>query len=83
MVSMNKLTIQKQVQVLVSLVEGSSIRSTVRMTGVTKNTIVKLLRDNVDNIQYCSHIFMGKSWGIPGMPSNLISSMATLFYLCG
>jgi IS1 family transposase len=45
MVSMNKLTIQKQVQVLGALVEGNSIRSTVRMTGAAKNTIVKLLCD--------------------------------------
>jgi len=33
MISMNKLTIQKRVQVLGALVEGNSIRSTVRMTG--------------------------------------------------
>ena len=45
MVSMNKLTIQKQIQVLGALVEGNSIRSTVRMTGAAKNTVVKLLCD--------------------------------------
>jgi IS1 family transposase len=45
MVSMNKLTIQKQAQVLAALVEGNSIRSTVRMTGAAKNTVVKLLCD--------------------------------------
>ena len=45
MVSMNKLTIQKRVQILSSLVEGNSIRSTVRMTGASKNTVVKLLGD--------------------------------------
>ncbi len=42
---MNKLTIQKRVQVLGALVEGNSIRSTVRMSGAAKNTVVKLLRD--------------------------------------
>lgn len=42
---MNKLTIQKQAQVLAALVEGNSIRSTVRMTGAAKNTVVKLLCD--------------------------------------
>ncbi|MBN2456245.1 MAG: IS1 family transposase [Sedimentisphaerales bacterium] len=42
---MNKLTIQKQAQVLGALVEGNSIRSTVRMTGAAKNTVVKLLCD--------------------------------------
>ncbi len=42
---MNKLTTEKRVQVISALVEGNSIRSTVRMTGVSKNTITKLLVD--------------------------------------
>jgi len=42
---MNKLKIEKQTQVIASLVEGNSIRATCRMTGVAKNTIVKLLAD--------------------------------------
>jgi IS1 family transposase len=42
---MNKLSIDKRVQVISCLVEGNSIRSTVRITGVAKNTIVKLLAD--------------------------------------
>jgi hypothetical protein len=42
---MNKLNTEKQKQVIASLVEGNSIRATVRMTGVAKNTIVKLLAD--------------------------------------
>ena len=45
MVSMNRLTNEKRVAVVKALVEGNSIRSTVRMTGVAKNTIVKLLAD--------------------------------------
>ncbi len=40
---MNKLSPQEQAQVINCLVEGNSIRSTVRMTGVAKNTIQKLL----------------------------------------
>lgn len=40
---MNQLSTAKRAQVIRSLVEGNSIRSTVRMTGVAKNTIVKLL----------------------------------------
>jgi IS1 family transposase len=43
MVSMNKLSTADRVRVISSLVEGCSIRSTVRMTGVAKNTIAKLL----------------------------------------
>jgi IS1 family transposase len=42
---MNKLTNEKRIQVVAALVEGNSIRATVRMTGVAKNTIVKLLAD--------------------------------------
>jgi IS1 family transposase len=42
---MNKLSIEKRAQVISCLVEGNSIRATVRMTGVAKNTIVKLLAD--------------------------------------
>ena len=40
---MNRLTPDKRTQVIAALVEGNSIRSTVRMTGVAKNTIAKLL----------------------------------------
>ena len=42
---MNKLTRDKQAQVIAALVEGTSINATVRMTGVAKNTILKLLAD--------------------------------------
>jgi hypothetical protein len=34
-----------RVRVVAALVEGCSIRSTVRMTGIAKNTIVKLFED--------------------------------------
>ncbi|MDS3860098.1 IS1 family transposase [Thermosynechococcaceae cyanobacterium BACA0444] len=42
---MNQLDTKKRVQVIACLVEGNSIRSTVRMTGVAKNTVTKLLVD--------------------------------------
>jgi IS1 family transposase len=42
---MNRLTVEKRAAVVASLVEGNSIRSTVRMTGVAKNTVMKLLTD--------------------------------------
>ena len=42
---MNKLSTEKRTQVIRCLVEGNSIRSTVRITGVAKNTVVKLLVD--------------------------------------
>jgi IS1 family transposase len=42
---MNKLPTEKRRQVVAALVEGNSIRSTCRMTGVSKNTVTKLLVD--------------------------------------
>lgn len=43
---MNKLTVHKRIQVVAALVEGArSINSTVRMTGVTKQTILRLIAD--------------------------------------
>jgi len=43
--SMNKLKKDKQIQVISALVEGNSVRATCRMTGVAKNTVIKLLAD--------------------------------------
>jgi IS1 family transposase len=42
---MNRLSTAKRVQVVAALVEGSSINSIVRMTGVAKHTILKLIED--------------------------------------
>ena len=42
---MNQLSTERRSQVVYCLVEGNSIRATVRMTGVAKNTVVKLLAD--------------------------------------
>src|ERR1019366_2023104 len=40
---MNTLNIERQTRVISALVEGNSIRATVRMTGVAKDTVLKLL----------------------------------------
>ncbi len=40
---MNNLPMERQTQVISALVEGNSIRATVRMTGVAKDTVLKLL----------------------------------------
>ena len=45
MVSMNKLSIERQGQIISCLTEGMSIRGTVRVTGAAKNTVSKLLVD--------------------------------------
>jgi IS1 family transposase len=42
---MNRLSSERRKQVIAALVEGNSIRATVRMTGVAKNTVAKLLVD--------------------------------------
>jgi hypothetical protein len=42
---MNRLSTEKRAQIVGCLVEGMSIRATVRVTGAAKNTIVKLLTD--------------------------------------
>ena len=42
---MNRLDIQTQARVISCLIEGCSIRATVRLTGAAKNTVVKLLAD--------------------------------------
>lgn len=45
MVSMNKLSVEKRAQIIGCLVEGMSIRGTVRITGAANNTVSKLLVD--------------------------------------
>ena len=40
---MNKLSLERRAAIIRCLVEGNSIRSTVRITGAAKNTVTKLL----------------------------------------
>lgn len=42
---MNKLPLEKRAQIIGMMVEGMAIRAISRLTGASKNTIVKLLRD--------------------------------------
>jgi IS1 family transposase len=44
-INVNRLAINKQRHVIAALVEGNSINAIVRMTGVAKHTILKLLED--------------------------------------
>jgi IS1 family transposase len=48
---MNRLTTEKRAQILGMLVEGTSIRAVTRLTGVSKNTVAKLIRDVGDACQ--------------------------------
>ena len=43
--SMNRLDVERRVSILSALVEGVGINATSRMTGVSNNTVLKLLRD--------------------------------------
>jgi IS1 family transposase len=42
---MNRLALDRRSQVVMALVEGTSINATCRMTGVAKHTVLKLLKD--------------------------------------
>jgi len=42
---MNRLSTERRAQIIRCLVEGNSIRSTVRITGAAKNTVTKFLVD--------------------------------------
>src|SRR3989304_1335649 len=42
---MNKLNLERKAQVIRTLCEGNSLRSTARITGTAVNTVVKLLRE--------------------------------------
>lgn len=73
MVNMNKKSITERAQILRCLVEGNSIRSTVRLTGASKNTIVKLLAatgtacdayqdEHLANLTKCERIQVDEIW---------------------
>jgi IS1 family transposase len=69
---MNKLSTAKRVEVVRCLVEGNSIRATVRMTGAAKNTVVKLLvelgeacsryQSEILRDLYCEHVQADEIW---------------------
>lgn len=73
---MNRLDANRRAQVIRCLVEGNSIRATVRMTGVAKNTVAKLLvelgaacleymDENIRNLP-CKRIQVDEMWGFVG-----------------
>ncbi|MCH8988837.1 MAG: DDE-type integrase/transposase/recombinase [Chloroflexi bacterium] len=69
---MNRLTIDRQAQVVKALCEGNSIRSTARMTDVAVNTVVKLLceigsvcldyQDNIMRDLSCQRLQVDEIW---------------------
>lgn len=76
MYSMNRLSSEKRATVVALLVEGNSIRSIERVTGVSKTTIMKLLSDlglvcsiyqdfNLRNLT-CQHVQADEIWAFVG-----------------
>jgi IS1 family transposase len=73
---MNKLSIEEKVRVVACLVEGNSLRSTVRMTGIHRTTIQKLLvelgaacseyQDKAFRNLQCKRIQLDEIWSFCG-----------------
>jgi IS1 family transposase len=82
MVSMNRLSSKERAQIIRALVEGNSIRATVRMTGFAKNTIVKLLVELGDACSAyqdehlrelpCERLQLDEIWSFVGMKDKNI-----------
>jgi len=76
MFSMNRLSTEKRAAVIAALVEGNSIRATVRTTGVAKNTVTKLLvdmgtvcsvhQDRVMRNLRCENVQVDEIWSFVG-----------------
>jgi IS1 family transposase len=62
MVRMNRLSTERRAEIIGALVEGNSLRSTVRMTGAAMNTVLKLL---LDLGEACSEYQDGVMQGLP------------------
>lgn len=73
---MNKLKLDKQIAVISALVEGCSIRSTERMTGVHRDTIMRLMvrvgtgceqymNETLQNLT-CKHVQIDEIWAYVG-----------------
>ncbi|MDP9234154.1 MAG: DDE-type integrase/transposase/recombinase [Actinomycetota bacterium] len=79
---MNRLSSKERAQIIRALVEGNSIRATVRMTGFAKNTIVKLLVELGDVCSAyqdehlrdlpCERLQLDEIWSFVGMKDKNI-----------
>jgi IS1 family transposase len=90
---MNRLDPARRAQAISCLVEGNSIRSTVRMTGVAKNTVVKLLveigavcseyQDRVMRNLPCQRIQCDEIWAFVGCKQKNVSPEKAEAGVCG
>ncbi len=89
---MNKLSLTKRTQIISILVEGNSINSTCRITGASKNTVLKLLaevgaacaayQDRVMNGLTCKRVECDEIWSFVGMKQkNVPKEVAGVFGL--
>jgi IS1 family transposase len=93
MVSMNQLDTTRRAQVIRCLVEGNSIRSTVRMTGVAKNTVAKLLveigaacseyQDQVMRNLPCQRVQCDEIWAFVGCKQKNVTAEKAERTVCG
>ena len=82
-VSMNRLDTARRVQIIASLIEGNSLRSTGRMTGVAINTVVKLAvsagavtadyQDRVMRNLNCKRVQVGECWAFYYAKANNVT----------
>ncbi len=82
---MNRLSRAERAQIIRALVEGNSLRSTVRMTGFAMNTILKLLRElgaacvayQDAKLRYlpCRRIQLDEIWSYVGMKDNHVPEL--------
>ncbi len=81
--AINRLPVERRAQVVNALIEGNSVRSTVRLTGVAKGTILKLLaevgaacakyqHDRLRNLT-CRRIQCDEIWSFCGVNQKNIS----------
>src|ERR1044072_7445889 len=81
---MNKLSTEEKVRVVACLVEGNSLRSTVRMTGVHRTTIQKLLvelgaacsdyQDKAFRNLNCKRIQLDEIWAFCGAKEKNVNA---------
>ena len=90
---MNKLSVDKKVAVISALVEGCSVRSTVRMTGVAKGTILRLLAEvgtaceefhntTVRNIP-AKRVQIDEIWSFVGAKQKNVTEKMAAARICG
>ena len=87
---MNALSADKKVQVISALVEGNSIRSIERMTGVHRDTIMRLgvrmgegcqkIMDEKLRGLHSKLIEVDEVWGFIGMKQTASSKLRRRFY---